>query len=131
VKKAAKRTRAKRATKRRKPLTFDDVREIGLALPGVQELPMYGTPALKVNGKGIVRLREDGDLALWATFEERDFLLRNQPDVFFLTDHYRNYPVVLVRLSAVDRDLLHELLIGAWRHRAPKRLVAAYDASSR
>jgi hypothetical protein len=129
VKKAAKRSATKRSSTRRKTLTFDDVREIGLALPGVEEQPMYGTPALKVRGKGIVRLREDGDLALWATFEERDFLLRNQPDVFFLTDHYRNYPVVLVRISAVDRELMHELLIGAWRHRAPKRLVAAFDAS--
>jgi len=50
-------------------------------------------------------------------------------EAFYITDHYRNYPAMLVRLSAVHPDDLRELLEEAWRRSAPKRLVAARDAS--
>ena len=87
--------------------TWDDVRETGLALPGVQEETSYGTPALKVKGKLLVRLKEDAEtLALWVDYEERHALLHEQPTVFFLTPHYENYPMVLVRLAEVDREEL-------------------------
>ena len=109
--------------------TWDDVREAGLALPGVEEESSYGTPALKVKGKLLVRLKEDAEtLALWVDYEERQALLHEQPTVFFLTPHYENYPMVLVRLRDVDRDELSELLTEAWLVRAPKRVVAAWRA---
>ena len=56
-------------------------------------------------------------------------LLQGQPDVFFTTPHYDGRPSVLVRLEAVDPDELAELLEEAWRLRAPKRAIAAYDAA--
>ena len=109
--------------------TWDDVRETGLALPGVQEEASYGTPALKVKGKLLVRLKEDAEtLALWVDYEERHALLHEQPTVFFLTPHYENYPMVLVRLAEVDREELAELVTEAWQDRAPKRVVAAWRA---
>jgi hypothetical protein len=131
VKKAPARRTKKQTPRRRRPLTFDDVRDIGRELPGVEDATMYGTPALRVHGKGIVRLREEGDLALWVTFDERDHLLRNDPGAFYITDHYRNYPMILARLDVVDHTTLRELIHGAWRRRAPKRVVAAYDAGNR
>jgi hypothetical protein len=112
----------------RAPLTFEDVRALGCALPGVEEGTSYGTPALKVGGKLLARLWEDGTtLVLKVPPVVRDFLLRTTPDVFFVTDHYRGYPIVLVRLAVVDRCQLGELLEEAWRQVAPKRVVHAYD----
>jgi hypothetical protein len=109
--------------------SWDDVRDLALALPGVEETTSYGTPALKVNGKLLVRLKEDGEtVALWVSFEERLALVHEQPDVFFVTPHYENYPMVLVRLAAVDREELRELIVEAWLDRAPKRLIAAREA---
>jgi hypothetical protein len=106
-----------------------DVREQGLALPGVVEEPSYGTPALKVAGKLLVRLKEDREtLALWVSYEERLALVHEQPDVFFVTPHYQNYPMVLVRLASVDLDELRELVVEAWLDRAPRRLVKTWQA---
>ena len=108
---------------------WDEVRALGLALPGVVEERSYGTPALKVNGKLLARLKEDGEtLALRVGFEERQALVRSSPDVFYVTPHYENYPMVLVRLAAADPDELRELLEEAWLERAPKRVVAAWEA---
>jgi hypothetical protein len=60
---------------------------------------------------------------------EREALLQGQPDAFFTTPHYDGYPAVLVRLETVDAEELAELLEEAWRLRAPKRVIAAYDAA--
>jgi hypothetical protein len=110
---------------------WDDVRDHGCALPGVEEETSYGTPALKVAGKLIVRLKEDGEtLALWVSYEERLALVHQQPDVFFVTPHYQNYPMVLVRLASVDPEELRELVVEAWLDRAPKRLVKMWQAGA-
>jgi hypothetical protein len=58
---------------------------------------------------------------------EKEMLIRAEPDKFFTVAHYDGHPSVLVRLSAVDRDELGELLTDAWRARAPKRLLAELD----
>jgi hypothetical protein len=63
--------------------------------------------------------------------EEKAALLASDPDKFFTTAHYNGYPAVLVRLPAVEIDELTELLADAWRCRAPRRLVAAFDAAGR
>jgi hypothetical protein len=95
---------------------FADVSKLGRALPGVIESTSYGTPALKVGGKLLVRLKEDGEtLVLRMDFVNRDLLLRAEPDLFFLTDHYLNYPSILLRLTRVSRPRLKELLEDSWR----------------
>ncbi|HVR99591.1 MAG TPA: MmcQ/YjbR family DNA-binding protein [Thermoanaerobaculia bacterium] len=107
-------------------MTFEEVREIALALPGVEEGTSYGTPAFRVRGKFLARLREDGEtLVIRIDQDERDVLMRADPEVFFTTDHYRGYPSVLVRLPVVARDVLEEVLEGAWTALAPARLVKA------
>lgn len=91
-------------------------------MPGVTESTSYGTPALKVDGKLLVRLKEDGEtLVLRMDFVNRDLLLRAEPDLFFLTDHYLNYPSILLRLPRVTPARLAELLEDAWRLVAPHR----------
>jgi hypothetical protein len=113
-------------------MTWDDVVAIGTALPGVEVGTSYGTPALKVAGKGLCRLRTDPDALAIRVIDmgEREALLQSEPDVFFTIPHYDGYPYVLVHLEAIGREELAELVQDAWRLRAPKRLVAAFDAGA-
>jgi hypothetical protein len=107
--------------------------QLALKLPGVEESTSYGTPALKVKGRFMCRLRTEaeGALALCCDFVDRQMLLQADPNVFFVTDHYLNYPMILVRLNKVRRSVLPELLERAWRMAAPPKLVAEYDAKNR
>ncbi len=105
------------------PVTFQTVRELALALPEVEEGTSYGTPAFKVRGKLLVRLREDGEtIVVKIDFDTREILMQADPETFFITDHYLGYPTILVRLARVDRDDLARLLEDSWRQNAPKRL---------
>ena len=106
----------------------DDVRAIALSLPETEERPSYGTPGFRVKGKFLIRLREEDSLVVPIDTIERDFLMESDPATFYITDHYRDWPYVLVRLSKVDREELRDLLERAWRSKAPKRLLQAHDA---
>jgi hypothetical protein len=110
--------------------TWEDVVELGTRLPGVEVGTSFRTPALRVRGKGMCRLRTNPDALVLRVSDmgEREALLQGQPDVFFTTPHYDGYPYVLVRLEAVDPVELAELLEEAWRLRAAKRVVKAWDA---
>ena len=104
----------------RPKITFATVREIGLALPDVEEGTTYGSPALKVRGKlltclAVHKSAEPESLAVRIDFDQRAGLLAEGPETYYLTDHYRSYPVVLVRLSQVRIDQLRDLLGSAWR----------------
>jgi hypothetical protein len=109
--------------------TWDDVVALGRRLPGVESGTSYGTPALKVHGAFMCRLRTNPDaLAIRVRdLGEREALLQSGRDAFFTTPHYDGHPYVLVRLDRVDPAELAELVEDAWRIRAPKRVVAAYD----
>jgi hypothetical protein len=111
-----------------KAATIGTVRAFMDALPGVEEDSSFGTPGFRVRGKFLARLREDGEtLVIKLGFGERAMLMEAEPETFYITDHYRDYPAVLVRLANVDPGILRHLLEQAWRQAAPKRLVAAYD----
>lgn len=111
-------------------LTWEDIAEMGLRFPEVEVGTSFGTPALKVRGKGMCRMRTNPDALVLRVIDlgEREALLQGHPDAFFSTPHYDGYPYVLVRLEAVDPAELAELIEDAWRIRAPKRLIKAYDA---
>jgi hypothetical protein len=110
--------------------TWEDVVEMGTRLPGVEVGTSFRTPALRVRGKGMCRLRTNPDaLVLRVTdMGEREALLQGEPEAFFTTPHYDGYPYVLVRLDAVDPVELAELIEDAWRVFAAKRVVKAWDA---
>jgi hypothetical protein len=96
------------------------VRKLGLALPDVEEGTMYGSPALKLRGRLLACLAihksvEPGSLVIRTDFDERTSLLAEEPETYYLTDHYVNHPVVLVRLSRIRADQLGDLLRSAWR----------------
>ena len=115
----------KRSTRRhRVGVTYDDVRAAALGLPKVVEGRSYGTPALKVGQKLFLRLKEDGiTLVVRMDWLERQYRLQREADVFFLTDHYTDYPWVLVRLPALPLAELPALVEDAWRRVAPKSVV--------
>ncbi|MGA9183413.1 MAG: MmcQ/YjbR family DNA-binding protein, partial [Candidatus Acidiferrales bacterium] len=86
-------------------------------LDHVEESTSYGTPAFKVRGALFVRLHQDLDstIVVRTDFEQRDELLAADPDTYYITDHYRNYEWVLVRLSRVQPEALQDLLRMACR----------------
>lgn len=95
-----------------------DVRELALALPGTIEKSSYGTPGFRVHERLFARIREEGVLLVWCeSLEEKDFLIEGDPEKFFTIPHYDGHPSVLVRLGAVDREELGELLAESARIR--------------
>lgn len=96
-------------------IDFDTVRAIGLGFPDVKEGTMYGSPSLKVRGKlltclAVHKSAEPNSLAVRIGFEQRALLMATDPDIYYLTDHYISYPVVLVRMSGIHLDALRDLL---------------------
>lgn len=100
---------------------FEVVRRIGLALPGVESLTKYdGSPVLKVDGVFVAGLAmhasaEPGTLVVRAKLDERALFLEEAPETYYLTEYYRSFPVVLVRLAHVREDALRDLLAVSWR----------------
>jgi hypothetical protein len=105
---------------------FEIVRMVGLALPEVEAATKYdGSPMLKLRGcfmAGLAMHRsvEPDTLVVRVRLEDRDSLIADAPETYYLTDHYRNHPVVLVRLSHLDRGALSDLLSVSWRLTAAK-----------
>jgi hypothetical protein len=114
-------------------MTFDEVRKVALTWPEVEDGTSYGTSALKVRKKLMVRLREDGDSMVMpgVPSEERDMLVESQPKVFYFTDHYRNYSMVLIRLSKTKRATVEPLLRRQWRALASKAAIRQFDISQK
>ena len=103
----------------RKPLSFDVVCEVARELPDVEETTGRGVPALKARGKlltcpALHKSAEPHSIVVKIGFDQRAKLIEADPEVYYVTDHYVNYPSVLVRLSRIDRDSLRDLLGMAW-----------------
>jgi NTP pyrophosphatase (non-canonical NTP hydrolase) len=60
-------------------------------------------------------------------FDTRDFLMQVNPEAYYITDHYKNYPYVLVRLQHADLEDLKGHLLRTWRSTAPKKLIRELD----
>jgi hypothetical protein len=98
----------------------------------VVEGTAYRTPAFRVAGRFFFRLREDGaTLAVRIDFDTREALMQARPETFFITDHYKGYPAMIVRLATVRRPELKALLEQSWRQVAPKRLAASRTLKER
>ena len=102
------------------------VRRLLLERPGVMEGRSYGLPSFLLNGRFLARFRDDDTVLVLqlATIGEREVLMELDERSFFFTDHYRNYPAVLVRLAEVPPSLLGDVITECWEHVAalpPKR----------
>jgi hypothetical protein len=111
-------------------MTWDQLCRQARALPEVTEGVWFRTPSLQVRGKSFVRLKEDGASVVFLldSVDEQEFLTRAQPELYFITDHYRGYPAVLARLSRLRVAEARTRLERAWRLKAPKRLVQQREA---
>lgn len=109
----------------------DDVRRIALSLPATTERPSYGTPGFRVADRLFARIRPEGDsVVLWcADVGEKEALIASEPEKFFTTPHYDGHPTVLVRMAALNRAELEELLADSWYLRAPARLLRELDGA--
>jgi hypothetical protein len=105
-------------------LDFATVRKLGLALPDVVDGTAYGAPALKLKGKLLAcvptnKSAEPGSIMVHIDVEQRAELLRQQPETYYVTDHYAPHPAVLVRLSNITRSEMASLLQDACRSVKP------------
>ena len=111
------------------PLTWDSFKALARAYPEVEEGLSYGTPGLKVRGKFLARLREDGEtIAIRIDMDHRAVMIEANPEAFFFTDHYANYPAMLIRMSAAREADVVDLIEDAWRNLATKKAIAAFDS---
>ena len=103
----------------RETIDFTRVRTVAGELGDVEESTIHGRPSLKVRGKLLTcipvhKSAEPGSLAVRIDFDHRAELIATAPEIYYLTDHYVNYPTVLVRLQHIERDALKDLLRMAW-----------------
>ena len=112
------------ATRRADP--FAPVAAIGLTLPDVELSTSWGQPALKVRGAAFVGIAshtsaEPNTLIVRMDIADRDALIEDDPDVYYLKEHYVGYPCVLVRLARINADALRGLVVGAHRYMLAKK----------
>ncbi len=110
-------------------MTWAQLCRHGCQLPEVVQDIWFRTPALKVRGKAFVRLKEDAKnvVFLLGSVDEQQWLCEARSDIYFITDHYRGYPAVLARLAQLRVAECRLRLEQAWRLKAPRKLVAAFD----
>ncbi len=109
--------------------SFEDIREVALGLPGVVAGTSYGTAALKVGGKLFARLHQSLECVVLRTeLLDREILMQSAPDAFFITDHYWDYPWILLRFGVVEKSALPDLIERAWRLVASKTLIKKHEA---
>jgi hypothetical protein len=100
---------------------FDRVRRAGISLADVECCTRYdGTLVLKAAGCFLAGLAthpsaEPGTIVVRMNADDRQWLLEDAPETYYLTDYYEKYPLVLVRASRVDDSALHDLLSVSYR----------------
>jgi hypothetical protein len=105
---------------------WEKVCKTALKLPGVSEKVAYGTPALYVEKKLFARLKEDKE-TLVVYNNDRDQWIASDPETFFFTQHYKNYPMLLANLKTVSTTDLERLILVSWKIRASKKLSKDYN----
>jgi hypothetical protein len=110
-------------------MKWEKLVELGKHLPGVTLDSWYGTPALKVAGKGFCRLKEDGKDVVFVldSVDEQVALCDAMPAVYYITDHYRGWATVLARLAKLTVREAKARLELAWRVRAPTKLLKSFE----
>jgi hypothetical protein len=109
-----------------------DLRRIALSFPEASEKLSYGKPSFFIAKKLFTRLRDEDASIVWivGSIDERDHLLEMDPRTYFITDHYRDYPSVLVRIARIDKTILRKMLERRFRAIAPKKVLKEMDAAA-
>jgi hypothetical protein len=111
------------------PVTEASVRKVALSFPLANERPSYGKPSYFIAKKFFTRLRSEDQSIVWiiGSIDERDNLIELDPKTYFITEHYRDYPCVLVRIKRINEAMLRKMLERRWRAIAPKKFINAVD----
>jgi hypothetical protein len=88
--------------------------KIALAIPGTEEVLWFKKPAVFIHGQFLTKVhdKEDAMTLRVSSMEMRDMMLEAEPRLFYITDHYRNFPFVLARLKTLTPKALKEMLVG-------------------
>jgi hypothetical protein len=110
-------------------ITKAQFKKVALSFPEAHEKPSYGSPAIFIAKKFFTRLRDQDDSIVWivGSVDERDHMLEMDPKTYFITDHYKDYPAILVRTSRINQAMLKKMLERRWRAIAPKKLIKEVD----
>jgi hypothetical protein len=94
------------------PLTKIEARKIMLSVEGMSEGPYFGKPSIFHGDAFVARVhdKEDAVALRVGTIEMRDVMLEAEPKLFYITDHYKPWPMLLARLKALDKKTLKDLL---------------------
>ena len=109
------------------PLKRDEARTLALSLPGAEERPWFNRPCVFIHDRFLTRVhdKEEAVVLQIGSMEMREMMLEAEPDLFYITDHYRNFPFVLARLKALTKTSFKSMLEGRARQLAemppPKR----------
>ncbi len=98
-------------------------------LPGITVGTSYDAPAIRARDKSIASLKGPNCMVLNCGHEQKAFLLELAPESYWVTDHFCNWPGLMVRLDTISDRELQGRLIDAWKQRMTKKQVEAYEAS--
>jgi len=96
------------------PISRKDGWKIALSLPGSEERLWFAKPAVFIHDQFLTKVhdKEEAMVLRVGSMEMRDMMLEAEPRLFYITDHYKNFPYVLARLSALDKKTLKSMLVG-------------------
>src|ERR1700709_2210100 len=96
------------------PISRKEGWKIALSVPGSEEVLWFNKPAVFLHDQFLTKVhdKEEAMTLRVSSMEMRDMMLEAEPELFYITDHYRNFPFVLVRLSALTPKTLKEMLVG-------------------
>src|SRR5260221_13102938 len=103
--------------------------KIALSFPGTEEVLWFKKPAVFLHGQFLTKVHDKEEAMTFrvSSMEMRDMMLEAEPKLFYITDHYRNFPFILARLSVLTPKILKELVAG----RAPQLLETADKVAKR
>ncbi len=95
-------------------LTRAEAWKIALELPGAEERPWFNRPCAFIHDRFLSRVHdvEDAVVLQVASMEMRDMMLEAETELFYITNHYRNFPFLLARLSGLTRTSYRQMLEG-------------------
>jgi hypothetical protein len=112
--------------------TWDRLKALALSLdlPEFTEATSWGNPCLKAHGKLWAWWSPHEDAPVFKVAKDlREIMVEAEPEVFFYTDHYRAWGLVLMRPEQFDEPWARQNLMATWRAQAPKRWLKDWDAA--
>lgn len=96
-------------------IDWDEVAAFALTLPNTELSTSYRQPAVKVDGKAFLSTgREPGSFHVRSPHDEKAVLMETDPETFWQTPHYANWPGLLVRYGSADPDRVRLVITRAW-----------------